>query len=56
MKKLNQTEMLHIRVTNKEKKKIEESSYSYKFRSVSDYIRFLALNDWNIKVENINGK
>jgi hypothetical protein len=49
--KLEQTEMLHIRVTENEKKKIEEKSLKYNFRSVSEYIRFLALNEWDIYVK-----
>ena len=48
---LKETQMLHIRVTKKEKEFIEMQSLKYNFRSLSDYIRFIALNEWKIDVK-----
>jgi hypothetical protein len=50
--KLDITEMLHVRVTKNEKSIIENNTMKYNFRSVSEYLRFLALNEWNIEVKN----
>lgn len=47
---LQKTDMIHIRMTKKEKDFIEKQSLKYNFRSVSDFIRFLVLNEWNINV------
>ena len=50
--KLNITEMLHIRISKEEKSIIESRAKKYCFRSVSEFLRFLALNEWNIEVQN----
>lgn len=52
--KNDKTSMLHIRVTRKEIEFIENQLLKYKFRSVSEYIRFLALNDWKIDIKRGN--
>jgi predicted glycosyltransferase involved in capsule biosynthesis len=46
-----ETKMLHIRVTDDEKAIIESHSKKYNFRSISEYLRFLALNEWDIKIK-----
>ena len=52
--KNNKTSMLHIRVTKKEIEFIENQLLKYKFRSISEYIRFLALNEWQINIKKEN--
>jgi hypothetical protein len=39
----NKDKQIHIRVTDDEKKKIEENAARLGFRQVSEYMRFLAL-------------
>ena len=51
-----QTEMIHVRATDKEKEIIEKNAKKYHFRSMSEYIRFLSLNDWEIVVKNKKGE
>ena len=48
---LEETQMLHIRVTKKEKDFVEKQAIKYNFRSTSEYIRFLSLNEWKIDIK-----
>jgi hypothetical protein len=48
---MNQRNNLHIRLTNEEKKKIEENSIKFGFHTMSEYVRFIALNVKNITIK-----
>lgn len=50
----DETEMLHVRITKKDKEALIQKVNAYNFRSISDYIRFLALNIWKIEVKQDN--
>ena len=50
----DETEMLHVRITKKDKEMLIQKVNAYNFRSISDYIRFLALNIWKIEVKQQN--
>ena len=41
---MNQRNNLHIRLNDEEKKKIEENSKKFGFHTMSEYVRFIALN------------
>jgi Arc/MetJ-type ribon-helix-helix transcriptional regulator len=45
-----QTKVIHVRVTLKEKDLLESQVRKYNFRTMSDFIRFIALNTWEIKI------
>jgi len=45
--KKNETEIIHFRVDPENKKKIEEKAFRKGFRSVSRYMRYLALDPRN---------
>jgi len=45
------TEMIHVRVNKEEKNILEEHVKRWKFRSVSEFLRFVGLNCKNIDTE-----
>lgn len=50
---MSQKNDLHIRLTEEEKNKIEENSKKFGFHTVSEFVRYIAINikDIVIKVE-----
>ena len=53
MSLIEKTEQINIKITKLEKEKIEQQAKKYKFASVSEFLRFVALNS-NIIVESKN--
>ena len=52
---MNKKESIYFRVTPEEKEKIEQKKKSLGFESLSDYLRFVALNATiEVKIENDN--
>lgn len=55
---MQKEKQLHIRVTDDEKKRMEENAMKMGFRQLSEYIRFLGLSEpirSNMKIKNIDG-
>jgi hypothetical protein len=48
---MNQRNNLHIRLTDQEKKQIEENSKKFGFHTTSEYVRFIALNVKEIEIK-----
>lgn len=54
---LEKSDVIHIMVNSKEKDIIKFNSEKYNFRSISEYVRFISLNqcEINIKLRERNG-
>lgn len=50
---MSQINDLHVRLTAEEKKKIDENSIKFGFHTVSEFIRYIAVNikEINIKIK-----
>lgn len=48
---MSQVNDLHIRLTSEEKQKIDENSVKFGFHTVSEYVRYIAINIKEIKIK-----